>query len=91
MPVYFPTADNRLIEYDFTRVVLEEDTPYQNVKIMHSPQYGNMLLLDDDPSESWKLEGMDKRRERRKMGYGGLMIRGMVLEGMEGRERRKMG
>ena len=52
VPVYFPTADNRLIEYDFTRVVLEEDTPYQNVKIMHSPQYGNMLLLDDDPSES---------------------------------------
>ncbi|XP_078617906.1 spermine synthase-like [Branchiostoma floridae x Branchiostoma japonicum] len=47
---YVPTADNKLIEYDFDEVVYEADSPYQNIKIMHSPQFGNMLLLDNDPN-----------------------------------------
>jgi len=47
---YFPTSDNKLIEYDFTRVVHEEQSEHQNIKIYHSPQFGNMLILDDDPN-----------------------------------------
>ncbi|XP_078698552.1 spermine synthase-like [Branchiostoma floridae x Branchiostoma belcheri] len=47
---YVPTADNKLIEYDFDECVYEADSPYQNIKIMHSPQFGNMLLLDNDPN-----------------------------------------
>ena len=39
------------MEYDFDACLLDQDTPYQNVKIMHSPQFGNMLILDDDPSK----------------------------------------
>lgn len=49
--MYFPTAAGHLVEYDFDRCVFEADSDYQNIKIMHSPQYGNMLLLDDDPSK----------------------------------------
>ncbi|XP_072036289.1 spermine synthase-like [Amphiura filiformis] len=47
---YVPTVDNRLIEYDFDRVVFDADSKYQHVRIMHSPQYGNMLILDGDPN-----------------------------------------
>ena len=47
----FPTTDNLLIQYDFDKCVFEEDSPYQNVKIMHSNQYGNVLILDNDVSK----------------------------------------
>ncbi|XP_038077555.1 spermine synthase-like [Patiria miniata] len=47
---YVPTVDNRLVEYDFDRIVFEENSKYQNIKIQHSPQYGNVLILDDDPN-----------------------------------------
>ena len=42
---YVPTADNRLVQYDFDRVVFEKDSEYQHVQIMHSPQYGGSLSL----------------------------------------------
>ncbi|KAK5598392.1 hypothetical protein CRENBAI_012411 [Crenichthys baileyi] len=45
---YWPTADGRLVEYDIDEVVYEEDSAYQNIKILHSPQYGNILVLDGD-------------------------------------------
>ena len=48
---YYPTTDNKLIEYDFDELVYEANSPYQNIKICHSPQFGNMLVLDDDPSK----------------------------------------
>nr|XP_054752880.1 spermine synthase-like [Lytechinus pictus] len=47
---YVPTADRRLVEYDFDATTFEADSEYQNIKIMHSPQYGNMLILDNDPN-----------------------------------------
>jgi len=47
---YFATSDNRLIEYDFDEVIYEADSPYQNVKIYHSLQFGNMLWLDNEQS-----------------------------------------
>ncbi|XP_035663685.1 spermine synthase-like [Branchiostoma floridae] len=45
---YITTTSEQIVEYDFDRVVYEENSPYQNIKILHSPQYGNLLLLDDD-------------------------------------------
>ncbi|CAB1315994.1 unnamed protein product [Coregonus sp. 'balchen'] len=33
---YWPTADGRLVEYDIDRVVYDEDSAYQNIKILHS-------------------------------------------------------
>uniref|UniRef100_M4AA64 Spermine synthase n=1 Tax=Xiphophorus maculatus TaxID=8083 RepID=M4AA64_XIPMA len=45
---YWPTADGRLVEYDIDEVVYEEDSAYQNIKILHSRQYGNILVLDGD-------------------------------------------
>ncbi|XP_033126315.1 spermine synthase-like [Anneissia japonica] len=48
MDCYLPTSDRRIVEYDFDKVTFEADSDYQNIKIMHSPQYGNVLILDDD-------------------------------------------
>ncbi|XP_048577884.1 spermine synthase isoform X2 [Nematostella vectensis] len=44
---YYDTSDGRLKEYDFDRVVYHEQSPYQDILIMHSPQFGNMLFLDE--------------------------------------------
>eukprot|EP00049_Salpingoeca_infusionum_P026024 m.23255 g.23255 ORF g.23255 m.23255 type:complete len:453 (+) comp8470_c0_seq1:262-1620(+) len=45
-----PTADGLQIQYDFDELVFHEQSPYQDVKILHSQQFGNMLLLDNDPN-----------------------------------------
>ncbi|XP_029296374.1 spermine synthase-like [Cottoperca gobio] len=44
---YGPTTDGRLIEYDMDQMVHEEDSAFQNIKIIHSQQYGNILILKD--------------------------------------------
>lgn len=44
--------DGRFIEYDIDEIVFEEDSKYQNVRIAHSKTFGNMLILDGDPSKS---------------------------------------
>ncbi|KAI1903156.1 hypothetical protein AGOR_G00024310 [Albula goreensis] len=45
---YWPTADGRLVEYDIDEVVYEEDSVYQNIKILRSRQFGNILILNGD-------------------------------------------
>ncbi|KAM4620045.1 spermine synthase [Polymixia lowei] len=45
---YWPTADGRLVEYDIDRVVYDRDSDYQNIKILHSQQFGNILVLNGD-------------------------------------------
>lgn len=47
---YVATSDDLFVEYDFTETVFEHDSQYQNIKIMKSTQFGNVLLLDDDPN-----------------------------------------
>ncbi|XP_055951204.1 spermine synthase-like isoform X1 [Argiope bruennichi] len=47
VPLYFTTADERILEYDFNKVVFQDESPYQNIKILHSPTLGNCLILDD--------------------------------------------
>lgn len=44
---YYPSADERLLEYDIDGIVFEERTPFQKVQIVHSKSLGNMLVLDD--------------------------------------------
>ncbi|EDQ84521.1 uncharacterized protein MONBRDRAFT_30201 [Monosiga brevicollis MX1] len=49
-PTVVPSSDGLWIQYDFDELVFHEKSPYQDVKIYHSRQFGNMLLLDDDPN-----------------------------------------
>lgn len=44
-----------MIEYDIDQVVYEEDSEYQNIKILHSQQFGNILVLNDDISKCIQL------------------------------------
>ncbi|XP_059619185.1 spermine synthase isoform X2 [Phlebotomus argentipes] len=44
---YFPTSDERLIEYDIDKMVFEKRSPFQKVQIVHSKVLGNMLVLDE--------------------------------------------
>ncbi|KAF4077406.1 hypothetical protein AMELA_G00207910 [Ameiurus melas] len=48
---YWPTADGRLIEYDIDEVVFDKDSAYQNIKILHSHQFGNILILNGDVNQ----------------------------------------
>ncbi|CAK1604564.1 unnamed protein product [Parnassius mnemosyne] len=44
---YYPTSDERLLEYDIDAVLFDEQSPFQRVQIVHSKSLGNMLVLDD--------------------------------------------
>lgn len=39
------------MEYDIDEVVYDEDSPFQNIKILHSKQFGNILILSGDVSK----------------------------------------
>lgn len=54
---YWPTADGRLVEYDIDEVVYDEDSPFQNIKILHSKQFGNILILSGDVSMYHLISG----------------------------------
>ncbi|XP_076820499.1 spermine synthase-like [Clavelina lepadiformis] len=45
---YDKSSFGSLLEYDFDKLVFDQNTPYQNVRIFHSKQYGNCLVLDND-------------------------------------------
>lgn len=47
VPVYFPSSDERVLEYDFNKIIVNENSKYQNIKILSSPSLGNCLLLDN--------------------------------------------
>ncbi|XP_072940896.1 spermine synthase [Epargyreus clarus] len=44
---YYPTSDERLLEYDIDGILFDEQSPFQRVQIVHSKSLGNMLVLDD--------------------------------------------
>lgn len=44
---YFPSADERIIEYDIDALVYEARSPFQKIQILHSKTLGNMLILDE--------------------------------------------
>jgi len=33
------------------RLIYEANSPHQNIKVLHSPQFGNVLILDGDISK----------------------------------------
>ncbi|XP_034034359.1 spermine synthase [Thalassophryne amazonica] len=45
---YWPTTDGRLVEYDIDQLLYEEQSAYQDIKILHSQQFGNILVLNGD-------------------------------------------
>ncbi|EDO44717.1 predicted protein [Nematostella vectensis] len=45
---YLPTVDNLIMQYDIDREIVNVDSKYQNIKILHSNQFGNMLVLNND-------------------------------------------
>lgn len=47
VPLYLTSSDERILEYDFDRIVFDAVSPYQRVQILHSPTLGNCLILDD--------------------------------------------
>ncbi|KAL4844059.1 hypothetical protein H8958_005199 [Nasalis larvatus] len=64
---YWPTADGLLVEYNVDEVVYDEESPYQNIKILHSKQFGNILILsgnvnlaESDLTYTWAIVGSGK-------------------------------
>ncbi|XP_078340700.1 spermine synthase-like isoform X2 [Crassostrea virginica] len=45
---YGLTGDERLFEADYEETIFETDSKRQNIKIMKSREFGNVLLLDND-------------------------------------------
>lgn len=80
---YFPTADDRLLEYDIDRLVFEARSPYQKVQIVHSKSLGNMLVLDElqNISEA-DLIYTETLMQRGKENYAGKDI--VILGGGDG-------
>lgn len=63
LPRYLLTSDERVIEYDFDKLLYHEKSDYQDIKIVTSPSLGNVLLLDNlqnmsEADDSYTLELM---------------------------------
>lgn len=80
---YFPTADERILEYDIDKVLYEEKSPYQKILIVHSQSLGNLLVLDglQNISES-DLIYTETLMQRGKENYEGKEI--VILGGGDG-------
>lgn len=80
---YFPTADERLLEYDIDKLVFEARSPYQKVQIVHSKSLGNLLVLDElqNMSEA-DLIYTETLMQRGKENYAGKEI--VILGGGDG-------
>ncbi|XP_014214974.1 spermine synthase [Copidosoma floridanum] len=80
---YFPTADERLLEYDIDKLVYEVQSAYQKVQIFHSKSLGNMLVLDDNQNMSEAdLIYTETLMQRGKESYEGKEI--VILGGGDG-------
>ncbi|XP_034949638.1 spermine synthase isoform X1 [Chelonus insularis] len=80
---YFPTSDERLLEYDIDKLVFEARSPYQKVQIVHSKSLGNLLVLDElqNMSEA-DLIYTETLMQRGKENYAGKEI--VILGGGDG-------
>jgi len=52
---YAVSADERLLEFDYDELVYETNSKWQNIRIYHSQQQGNALVLDGDSSKNLLL------------------------------------
>ncbi|XP_012260198.1 spermine synthase isoform X2 [Athalia rosae] len=80
---FYPTADERLLEYDIDKLVFEARSPYQKVQIVHSKSLGNMLVLDElqNMSEA-DLIYTETLMQRQQESYAGKEI--VILGGGDG-------
>nr|CAG4646329.1 EOG090X07PL [Macrothrix elegans] len=44
---YLNSSDERLLEYDVDHVVADVQSPFQHIQILHTINFGNLLVLDD--------------------------------------------
>lgn len=80
---YYPTSDERILEYDIDKVIFEEKSPYQKVQIVHSGTVGNMLVLDGLQNLASKdLIYTETLMQRGKENYEGKEI--IILGGGDG-------
>ncbi|EHB08937.1 Spermine synthase [Heterocephalus glaber] len=86
---YWPTPDGCLVGYDIDEVVSDGDSPYQNIKILHSKQFGNILILsgdvnvaESDLAYTWAI--MDSGKEE----YTGKDL--LILGGRNGGKSREI-
>ncbi|RWS08369.1 spermine synthase-like isoform X1 [Dinothrombium tinctorium] len=47
VPNYFSSSDERVLEYDFEKILFNKRSSFQHIRILHSKTLGNALLLDD--------------------------------------------
>ena len=47
VPLYFMSSDDRVLEYDFDEIKFHEKSDFQDIKILHSPTFGNTLILGE--------------------------------------------
>lgn len=47
-----PWLDKRILQYDIDEMLYNAISPFQHIQIAHSKTYGNMLILDGDPSKN---------------------------------------
>ncbi|KAG1687668.1 Spermine synthase [Nymphon striatum] len=45
--VYIMTTDKRIAEYDFDKLLFEDTSKFQHIRLVHSQSFGNMLWLDN--------------------------------------------
>ena len=46
-PHFLVTSDERILEYDFDKLLFHKQSEFQDIKIVSSPSLGNTLLLDN--------------------------------------------
>lgn len=45
---YYITSDERIIEYDVDRILVDYQSAFQRIQIVHTLNYGNLLILDEN-------------------------------------------
>lgn len=49
--VYFNFGDDEMVQYNFTSHLYSARSPYQQIDVYHSEEFGAVLFLDDDTSK----------------------------------------
>ena len=51
--------DERIIEYDVDRILVDYQSAFQRIQIVHTLNYGNLLILDENQSTVLYDVGLD--------------------------------
>ena len=86
---YLGTADSTLQEYTISQVLCDIDSPFQNIKIYKTPEYGNLMLLDG----VMHISESDHSYAEKMLGNGEQSFKGstvLVLGGGDGQITRQL-